>query len=44
MCDRVGVLYAGMLVEEGPTDAVFNDPRHPLYGGAAALPAARRPT
>ncbi len=29
MCDRVGVLYAGMLVEEGPTDAVFNDPRHP---------------
>lgn len=29
MCDRVGVLYAGMLVEEGPTEAVFNDPRHP---------------
>ncbi|WP_167434368.1 ABC transporter ATP-binding protein [Mesorhizobium helmanticense] len=29
MCDRVGVLYAGMLVEEGPTQAVFNDPRHP---------------
>ncbi|MER9232349.1 ABC transporter ATP-binding protein [Mesorhizobium sp. M0622] len=29
MCHRVGVLYAGMLVEEGPTDRVFNDPRHP---------------
>ena len=29
MCDRVGVLYAGMLVEEGSTEAVFNDPRHP---------------
>lgn len=29
MCDRVGVLYAGMLVEEGPTAALFNDPRHP---------------
>ena len=29
MCDRVGVLYAGMLVEEGPTESVFNDPRHP---------------
>ncbi|MES0195473.1 ABC transporter ATP-binding protein [Mesorhizobium sp. M0011] len=29
MCDRVGVLYAGMLVEEGPTEIVFNDPRHP---------------
>jgi peptide/nickel transport system ATP-binding protein len=29
MCDRVGVLYAGMLVEEGPTRRVFDDPRHP---------------
>ncbi|OWK22479.1 hypothetical protein AJ88_10160 [Mesorhizobium amorphae CCBAU 01583] len=29
MCDRVGVLYAGMLVEEGSTQDVFNDPRHP---------------
>ncbi|UCI25497.1 ABC transporter ATP-binding protein [Mesorhizobium sp. B2-8-5] len=29
MCDRVGVLYAGMLVEEGSTKDVFNDPRHP---------------
>jgi len=29
MCDRVGVLYAGMLVEEGPTDSLFRDPRHP---------------
>lgn len=29
MCDRVGVLYAGMLVEEGPTAELFNTPRHP---------------
>ncbi|NUS19204.1 MAG: ABC transporter ATP-binding protein [Mesorhizobium sp.] len=29
MCDRVGVLYAGMLVEDGSTKDVFNDPRHP---------------
>lgn len=29
MCDRVGVLYAGMLVEEGPTETLFDDPRHP---------------
>lgn len=29
MCDRVGVLYAGMLVEEGPTQELFADPRHP---------------
>jgi peptide/nickel transport system ATP-binding protein len=29
MCDRVGVLYAGMLVEEGPTQELFHKPRHP---------------
>jgi peptide/nickel transport system ATP-binding protein len=29
MCDRVGVLYAGTLVEEGPARALFDDPRHP---------------
>src|SRR5262245_37052216 len=29
MCDRVGVLYAGTLVEEGPAAEVFGNPRHP---------------
>ena len=29
LCDRVGVLYAGRLVEEGPTAALLADPRHP---------------
>ncbi|HEY3729217.1 MAG TPA: dipeptide ABC transporter ATP-binding protein, partial [Solirubrobacteraceae bacterium] len=33
MCDRVGVLYAGELVEEGPAQAVFRDPRHPYTVG-----------
>jgi peptide/nickel transport system ATP-binding protein len=33
MCDRVGVLYAGELVEEGPSDEVFSDPRHPYTVG-----------
>ena len=33
MCDRVGVLYAGRLVEEGPVDEVFHDPRHPYTVG-----------
>jgi peptide/nickel transport system ATP-binding protein len=33
MCDRVGVLYAGRLVEEGPVQAVFDDPRHPYAVG-----------
>jgi len=33
MCDRVGVLYAGELVEEGPARAVFEHPRHPYTVG-----------
>ncbi len=33
MCDRVGVLYAGELVEEGPAASVFRDPRHPYTVG-----------
>ena len=33
MCDRVGVLYAGELVEEGPAREVFTDPRHPYTVG-----------
>ena len=33
MCDRVGVLYAGRLVEEGQADEVFRDPRHPYTVG-----------
>jgi peptide/nickel transport system ATP-binding protein len=33
MCDRVGVLYAGELVEQGPAREVFADPRHPYTVG-----------
>ena len=33
MCDRVGVLYAGELVEEGPATEVFKSPRHPYTVG-----------
>ena len=33
MCDRVGVLYAGKLVEEGDTETVLQDPRHPYTVG-----------
>jgi ABC-type dipeptide/oligopeptide/nickel transport system ATPase component len=29
LCDRVAVMYAGEVVEEGPVDALFHDPRHP---------------
>src|SRR5260221_476302 len=33
MCDRVGVLYAGRLVEEGAVDKVLLAPRHPCRVG-----------
>jgi peptide/nickel transport system ATP-binding protein len=29
VCERVGVLYAGRLIEEGPARDLFADPRHP---------------
>ena len=33
MCSRIGVLYAGTLVEEGPTREIFAAPRHPYTVG-----------
>jgi peptide/nickel transport system ATP-binding protein len=29
MCDEVAVMYLGRVVEQGPVDAIFHDPRHP---------------
>ena len=29
MCERVQVMYAGRIVESGPTDDVFANPKHP---------------
>ena len=29
LCNRVAVMYAGRIVEEGPTDAILNAPAHP---------------
>jgi peptide/nickel transport system ATP-binding protein len=37
LCDRIAVMYAGRIIEEGPARAVFEDPRHPY---AAALSSA----
>ncbi|MES2432866.1 MAG: ABC transporter ATP-binding protein [Pseudomonadota bacterium] len=43
MCDRVGVLYAGSLVEEAPTAQIFNAPQHPYTAGLlSCLPQAGR--
>ena len=33
MCDRVGVMYAGRVVEEGSVDEVFDNPSHPYTKG-----------
>ena len=33
MCERVGVLYAGRLIEEGPSRELFAEPRHPYTLG-----------
>ncbi len=33
LCDRVGVMYAGQIVEEGRCREVFDDPQHPYTVG-----------
>ena len=40
MADRIAVMYLGKLVEIGPTDAMFDTPRHPYTQAllSAALP------
>jgi len=29
MCDRIGIMYLGQLVEVGPADEIIGDPKHP---------------
>ena len=48
VCDRVAVMYAGRVVEEGPATQVFDDARHPYAKALAGAfpvigdPASRR--
>lgn len=43
-CDRVGVLYAGQIVEEAPTTVIFNESRHPYTRALMlALPTLEGP-
>ena len=40
VCDRLAIMYAGRIVEEGPSGPVFEEPAHPYTEAlAAAFPA-----
>ncbi len=42
-CDRVAVMYAGLIVERGPVQAIFNEPRHPYTEGLlSSLPGQQQ--
>jgi peptide/nickel transport system ATP-binding protein len=44
VCDRLAIMYAGKIVEEGPSAAVFGKPAHPYTTAlAAAFPAIGDP-
>jgi peptide/nickel transport system ATP-binding protein len=41
MADRVAVMYAGRIVEQGPVDSIFSNPQHPYTRGLlASLPGS----
>lgn len=44
-CDRIGVMYLGRIIELGPAEEVWNNPRHPytrLLVSAVPLPDPKR--
>jgi peptide/nickel transport system ATP-binding protein len=44
VCDRIAVMYAGRIVEEGPSERVFEAPAHPYTKAlAAAFPTIGDP-
>jgi oligopeptide/dipeptide ABC transporter ATP-binding protein len=43
LCDRLVVMYAGQVLETGPTDQVLGNPEHPYTAGLlAAIPSLDR--
>ena len=42
-CDRVAVMYAGLIVEQGPVQKIFNDSLHPYTEGLlSSLPGQQK--
>jgi len=37
MADRVAVMYAGQIVEEGNVKTIFNSPKHPIRRACSSL-------
>ena len=42
IADRVLVMYAGWVVEEGSTEEIFYSAKHPLHPGTAAVGSKNR--
>lgn len=43
LANRIAVMYAGRIVETGPTDDIMDDPRHPYtYGLLGSVPSANK--
>lgn len=40
-CDRIAVMYDGVIVESGPTEAVSTDPKHPYTKALFECPPGR---
>ena len=40
--DRVAVMYAGRIVEEGPMRQIFDSPKHPYTQGLLDVDSGRR--
>ena len=42
--EKIAVMYAGTIVESGPTEAIINDPKHPYTQGLIkAIPGSLQP-